>query len=168
MAGERNPQEQQTLGFGMADGSARDRRIQLARAIRDLRLDSWESDAILLGLLVYDQTQDGVGGDWEACDGIILGHACGPTCKRSKFYDILRALTEAGILSVEKVKDGDGLRRRYRVLWTGVYTVRGLPLPEHLRATSDSSTETEIRTAEIRTADESARRTNPHGGRGGA
>ena len=154
MAQERSPLQQVSLPFALADGSARDRRIQLARAVRDLRLGAWESDAVLLALLVYDQTSDGVGMEWEACDGVVMGHACGPSCQRSKFYDIRGALTSAGILSVVKVKDGgDGLRRRYGICWSGVYAVRGLPLPDGLRRDQGASAKPAVQDADFQDAD---------------
>lgn len=160
------PPSQLTLGFGLADGSARDRRIQLARAIRDLRLRRWESDAVLLGLLVYDQTGDGLGPAWDAQDSVVLGHALGPSCARSKFYEIIRALKRDGLLQIEKVDGGAAgdVRRSYRVDWASVYAVRGLPLPERLRGTHDAPVRnadcptqeirnTDFRQQEIRNAD---------------
>jgi hypothetical protein len=160
MADERIQTAQQTLPFALADGSARDRRVQLARAIRDLRLDAY---AKLLALLVFDMTGEGIGEPWSATDETVLGHALGPECERTKFYRLLRALTDAGILTVDKAKADNELSRRYSIQWEGVYAARGLPLPSQLGADPAISATrkiriTEIRNAEIRNTDEFSRK----------
>lgn len=134
MAAGRIPDGQKTLPFALADGSARDRRVQLARAVHDLRLDS---DAKLLALLVYDMTAEGIGEAWTVPDEVVMGHALGPECGKTHFYETHRALAEAGILSVITDRAEGNLRRRYKVFWEGVYAVRGLPLPDNLREPGD-------------------------------
>ena len=130
MAGAKDAIGQQVMEFGLADGSTRDRRVQLGRVVSDLRLDS---DAAMLVLLVFDQTSAGTGQAWAAADELVLGHALGPKCSRGKYYKIRRALAEAGILSVVNDRAEGTLRRHYKIDWAGVYAVRGLPLPDRLR-----------------------------------
>lgn len=140
MGQEAKATQQQTLAFGIADGSARARRVQLAMAVRDLRLGRKTGDAKDLALLVFDQTGDGLGDAWGASDELILGHAFGPECGGTTLYAIRRALTEAGILSVETTRAEDGeLRRRYAVRWEGVYRVRGWQLPAECRGPAENS-----------------------------
>jgi hypothetical protein len=93
-------------------------------------------------LLVYDQTAEGLGDAWEASDELLLGHALAPEFGRTKLYETRRALAEAGILSADKYKSEDGLSRRYRIDWEGVYAVRGLPLPERLAAIGHQAADT--------------------------
>lgn len=131
MASAKDASGQRKMEFGLADGSVRDRRVQLGRVVSDLRLDS---DAAMLLLLVFDQTAVGTGTAWAAADELVLGHALGPKCSQTKFYKSRRAMTEAGILSVVKDRAEGTLRRHYKIDWEGVYAVRGLPLPDHLRA----------------------------------
>ncbi len=136
------------LPFALADGSARDRRRQLAMAVADARLDS---DAKLIALLIYDQTGEGIGRPWATTPATLHRHVLGPCCQRDKFYRTLRALTDAGIISVERTdraRGGAGTlppqfidradlmdsrdRRHYAIDWEGVYALRSLPLPESL------------------------------------
>lgn len=131
MAGAKDASEQRKMEFGLADGSVRDRRVQLGRVVSDLRLTS---DAAMLLLLVFDQTANGIGPAWAASDELVLGHALGPKCAKTGLYKTRRALTEAGILSVTKDKAEGTLRRHFKIDWASVYAVRGLPLPDRLRA----------------------------------
>lgn len=123
---------QQQLDFAEADRHEQERRRQLALALRDVKAND---SARWLARLVYDQTGGGMRG-WEpASDEVVMEHAWGPTCGRTKWYEIRAKLEKSGILLVEPVYNPAGLRvgNCYRIAWHGVYAVRGLPLPAYLR-----------------------------------
>jgi len=82
---------------------------------------------------VFERTNDGFGPPWwpEKAEKSILGWPGGPSCSRSKLFEIIADLRDAGILGVVPFQ-GDSRRSAYAIAWSVVYDMCGKPLPRYL------------------------------------
>jgi hypothetical protein len=82
---------------------------------------------------VFERTNDGFGPPWwpEKAEKSILGWPGGPSCSRSKLFEIIADLRDAGILGVVPFQ-GDSRRSAYAIAWGVVYDICGKPLPRYL------------------------------------
>jgi len=145
MAGGRTPQQTTMLGAWQdAQAESASALIQLYRSVDVLGIDGpIKNTAQAMLRLVYDSTHEGLGQPWRPEKGwrSILAAPGGPSCKRSKLFELIADLRDAGLLRV--VPQVDQFNRAagdaYQIDWPGVYAVRGLPLPERLARVTPAS-----------------------------
>ena len=142
----RNPHQTTMLGaWQEAEATARakailhaEHRLEMVNTLRaaahTLGYDGPIRDSLFAFLnQVFERTNDGFGPPWwpEKAEKSILGWPGGPSCKRSKLYEIIADLRDEGILAVVPFQ-GDPSRSAYAIGWTVVYDICGKPLPPYL------------------------------------